>query len=650
MAIRVVPVRNFKYGTIDSIEDRSIPRGAASRALNWLTLGDKIELRRGHDYIGTEQSGNGKTSGLQKAVDALGTERLFGTYGKKAFYYDRDTTLDWLEIGTDILGNAVVDSNGVAKEEVSIAEYTSPAGNQVWINSPNCAGFFKILVANPTTKLDHYNASYNFKGWLKIDTNRSLLWGRTADKTGLYGSYIDNQTYTTVSGESVGTGDGTTTHFTLTLAAISSTRTVFGLAVAHGANTFTDDYCGHILDSTGAQVGTINYITGALVLDFLTAPANLAAITVSYQWENANSHGISDFTKSATRLAGQGFVFRQDEGGGDLQTIGQYDQVYYCFHIKKTWVLNIGTDDTSATNLPYREKVGIPNPRASVETGDGIYYIDTYDKSKIKVRLLTYDLRGSAKVIPIPVSNNLDLSSFDFSEAASIEWGDFILFACATLDSTTTIDGKTVAVNNRVLVYNKVWKSWDLLDYAVSCFAIYDGALMAGSSLSNNFFTLFSGYSDPNDTDYPNYWEGSLDDLGLANMGKCKGLHVQGAIGPDQKIKVSVSIDGAQFVEVGGSDDGSGNHTYAIEGSGSYVDAGTRVMIGPNVLGRHELGGGSDGVVAYNYERIIPLRLDKFERVKVRVEAVGLGYASVSMADWWDIRVKERNIPRKYRT
>ncbi len=644
--VQIVKNPNYKFGTVDSLEAQSIPRGAASASLNWLTKGDHIEIRRGQAYLGdvSVNTGNGKATGLKKAVTSLGVDILFGTYGQKLKYYDRATS-EWVENGSNKLGSAVVDDNELGLEEIFMSEYTSPAGNMLFLNSPNCSGYYKIMVANPGSALNVYSAAKNFKGLIKIDTNRTFLWGRTADKSGLYGSYIDEQNFTTVTNEVLGTGDGLTLQFTDTAAAISGTRTIFGATATDGVETFTDDYNGTMVGSAGGT-GTINYITGVIVVNFAVAPLNLAALAWSYQWEDSNDNGITDFTKSGTRLAGEGFVFRQDGGGGAMQNVAVYNVIYYCFHLKKTWVLTIGVDDTDATNLPYREKVGIPNPRASVETGDGIYYIDDSDKTDVRVRLLTYDVRGSAQVIPVAISKNIDLNAYNFDQAASIEWGDLVLFACATADSTQTIDGVAVSLNNRTLVYNKLWKSWDILDYQVTCFEVYDGTLVAGDALSNNFMTLFSGFDDFDADSIQNYWISDIDDLDTEGLKKSKNLYLQGLIAPDQKLKVSISLDGGDFVEIRHAETPD---NYAIEGSGDYVDTGHAITIGAVTIGRGEIGGGSDGAVAYNYERLIPLRLDNFETAQLRFEAVAVGYVSVSSHKHWDVRFKGRRVPAKYR-
>lgn len=659
MVLRI-DTTTYNFGIRDQIEARSIPRGAASASLNWLTRGDHIEIRPGQAYLGTSslQTGNGKATGLKKATRANGVEILFGTYGKKLKYYD-EATQEWIENGSDLLGANVVDANGFGLEDIFMSEYTSPAGNQLFLNSPNCAGYFKIMVANPGSALNVYSGSINFFGLLKVDTNRTFLWGRVKDGTGLYGSRIDTQAYTTVTAESLGTGDGVTKQFTDTAAAISGTRTIFGATATDGTEVFTDDYDSNMVGSLGGT-GTINYITGVISVTFKTAPVNSQPLTWTYQWEDSNAAGITDFTKSGTRLAGEGFVFRQDEGGGPIQAVATYATVYYCFHLKKTWALDIGSDDTSATNLPYRELVGIPNFRASVETGDGIYYIDDSNKEDVRCRLLTYQTGGSQQVIPVPVSNNINLNTYNFDGAAGEQLGDLVCFFCATSTSTQTINGATVPVNNRMLVLNKLWGSWDVLDYAGTCLERYNGTLVSGDSLSNNFISLFTGLDDFDADSIENYWIGALDNLALSgksrkllvigqSLKKVKKVYLQGLIGLNQKMKVSVSTDGGDFTEVGGVDNADGSHTYAIEGGGSYVDTGNPIDIGSEVIGVGTIGGESDGITAYNYERLIDLGVDKFERIMIKYEAIATGYVSVSTQGWWDVRLKGIRIPRKYR-
>lgn len=645
--MKIVTRRAYKSGVVDSIESRSIPPGAASASLGWVTLGDKIELVRGRLRLGTEVAGVGRVSGIGVGKLINGTTVLFSTYGTKARYYNSSTS-DWVEIGTDALTSSVVTAANPYGEDISISPYTNLAGPQVWMNSPSIGALIKILVANPGSFKDNYDASKNFKGYMRHLGNRALLWrrgGATKDETGLYGSKLDKDEvsdYTQVTGESIGTGDGATVTFAGTLVALSGKRTAFGVAMTDGVETFSDSKDGTLSGSAGGT-GTINYTTGAYSITFFVAPLNLAAITGSYYWEDSTAGGTADFTKSTPRVAAEGFVIRQDDAGGPFQWPALYNGITYCLHVLKTWAFSLSADDETATNTVYRDKVGIPNLRASAESGEGVYYIDDTDESDPRVRLLTLD-SSSAQVVPVPISNNLNLKSYRFDKAAGIEWGDYILFACRTSSSD---------VNNRVLAYSRKWTTWDILPYWVSCFSIKDGVLVAGDSLSNNVYELFSGLDDDGAI-VENFWIGGSDLVEQEGMKKVPSIVLEGDIGPNQGIRVYVGIDNGTFVEIG---KGAATAEWpdgipAIVGSGAYVDRTNRSSVGSTTLGRGEVAGGSElneDIEAYHYERKIRLEQSRFEYAKIKYEAVAIGYASVSRKDWWDVRFKSNKIPQKYR-
>lgn len=630
--IASTPNPNFKVGLITAIGARAIARGGTPDALNWMDMGDRIELRRGQAFLGTNSvnQGNGKASGIKKVVDSTGVEHLLGTYGQSLKYFDIPTQ-EWIENGTNLLGPKVVNSvTGIASEDIFMSDYVSPAGVQVWLNSPNCAGFFKIYVANLGSASNQYKVGTNYKGYIKIDISRTLLWGLTTNQTDLFGSYIDRQTYTTVTGEKTSyMGNSFQTVFTgyeLAAIATNSTTTVFNITTTVNSETFTDNGNG-LLVGSGGSTGTINYVTGAITFTFITAPAP-GTIQVSYQSEDSTNNGIADFTKSAVRTAGQGFVFPQGSGGGALENVSGYNGTYYCLHLKKAWALTIGVDDTTATNLPYRELVGVPNPRAAVEAGEGIYYIDDRDPTNIKVRLLTYGIGNNQQVLPVPVSNSLILNNYNFDQAASILWGDFVLFSCRRIQST---------INDRILVYNKLWKTWCILDYNATCFEVYNGTLVCGDAVTNNFITLFSGWDDLGST-IDNYWTGNLDNLGSDGLKKTKFLYLEGDIAPDQSYDVYLAADDGAFVKVG-----------SINGRGDYVDKGQSVAIGGTILGEKLIGGNISQPLAYHYEFLMRVNTDKFEYSQIKFQATGIGYVSVRNYRHWDWRFKGKKVPKRYR-
>jgi len=282
-------IKNFVQGLIDSIEASSLPDGASSDEKNFLTLGDHIELRRGSYLLGSD-AGAGKAR-VFVAVKDDGTQMLWRAREQKIEYYDT-VTEDWIETGTNILGST---ANG---EDVAFAEYHSPAGAQLWISSPN-SGLFKIMLANPGSYSDQYADGTNYKGYISIKYNRMTLWGRIKDKTGIYDSHIDERDYTTVTDEalaSCATG-------TLAFKAAGAKRTCFGvtITITGTGEVFTDDYNGVLTGSLG-HTGTINYMSGA----FTTTGSG--AGTATYQWEDATSNGIADFTYSATRVGAEGNI------------------------------------------------------------------------------------------------------------------------------------------------------------------------------------------------------------------------------------------------------------------------------------------------------------------------------------------------------
>lgn len=609
--------KNFKYGIVSNIEKESIPDGASANSLNWRTKGDKIELRKGLAIMGTENTDEGRITGLHIGRKSDGVEVLFKTFGKKVFYYDI-VTEDWIEVGTDILP---------VEEDISFANYESLAGSQVWLNSQN-GTLIKIMTANPESYSIMYNDAKNYKGRMKIKQNRMYVIGRKKDKTGFYMSWIDAGNYTTVSVENVGTGDGAVKTFNDTLAfrAGSAKRTCFGITVTDGTETFTDNYDGTLTGDQGGT-GTINYTTGAISVTFNTAPNNSQAITSDYQWEDSTNGGIADFTYSAPRIAGEGNSFRQDDGGGESLSIATYNSIEYCFHKYKTWKVNIGIDDTNATNLIYRDKVGISNWQGLAESGSGIYYIDDINIDDPKLRVLTFDT-NIEQVVPVSMSNSINLSDYRFDRAVGVVWGDFVLFACRTKDATT---------NDRVLIYDKMWKSFDVLDYALSFMSVYNGKLVGGEDKTNNVIEIFKNFDD-NDFTIENFWESGYDTLKYEGLKKTKKITIEGEIGVSQVLEIYAETDNNGYSLIG-----------TISGDGTYVDRSvSRFVIGSEIIGGI-IGGDSEGENVYHYKKRLNISLDSFNKIRFKTKAIGIGYVSVSLFGYYDIRLKRDKLTSKYR-
>lgn len=690
----------FKYGTIDNLEAQSIPDGAAHSSLNWATKGDKIELRSGKTVIGTEDVTAGKVRGLKSAKKPNGDDIIYKVVGRKLFYYDDITTMDWVEVGTNVIPEDAVD------EDISFENYESLAGTQLFINSPK-GPYLKIMTANPGSYSDMYDEAKNYYGRIKIIQNRTLLFTRDKDKSARYDSYIDKAAYTTESNEKIGDGNGITKVFTGTLAFKSSgsRRTCFGVVITDGVEIFTDNYDGTLTGDKGGT-GTINYTTGAFSVTFnaapvkhtmtantisftdngsnmdylsdsaagfvaagfiryepikitgstdnnfttviqlnpttttITVPAGVlttesagdtvtveSIITASYQWEDSAITGICDFTYSATRIAGEGNFFRQDDGAGEIKNIASYNSVEFCFHTHKTWRVSVESDDNDATNIVWRNNVGISSWKAIAESGDGIYFIDDSNPDEPALRILTLSYSGDRE-IPRTISKNKSLKDYYFDQSVGFEFGNFILFSCRTKGSTH---------NDRVIVYSKDLKAFDTYDYRVNFFQVYNGQLIAGESNSNNVVELLSGITD-DESNIENEWESGEGVLNFWGIKKTKRIMIEGEIAASQILYIYAKVDNGQFVKVG-----------EISGDGVYVDkTADDSLIGEGMIGEGEIGGDlADSY--YHYQREMRLPIGKFNKISYKFVAQSLGYVSVSTFGFLNIIYKQRKSISRYR-
>lgn len=612
------------YGTNTAVKDiKTLKAGVSPDALNWITGRDKdhIELRRGYARLGqTEIAGNGKVTGMGIGVRYDGQEVMWYSYGRKVKYYD-SVADDTTEVGTNLLPAA---ADG---EDVWFAPYQSLAGSFTYLGSPN-SGIYKIPAGNPGSAVDQQVNSYRF-GVFHIGQNRSFAGqrnGTTAgnnDKTGMYLSYIDKDQlsdFTQVTGESYGTGDGVTTTFAHTLSVISAPKTAMYVKVTDGVETFVDDRNGNMVGNAGGT-GTVNYATGAVSVTFAVAPLNLAAITTDYYHETATTAGILDYTGGAN---GQGKSFRQDDGGGNIMAILNINTVEYAMHLLKTWQFQSSLDDTQSTNLPYRS-VGIPYPRAAALAPEGIIFADLSRPTEPKFRRMQV-LQGTniQTIEPESISDVLDLTPFDFDYCVAFRWGDYEIFCVQEV-----VNGTSNTFNSVMWVRNVISGAWDKLNYYASVLGDLNGTLVAGDSVSNNVYTLFSGFDEAGDV-IENYWTSGEMNLGSLNLKTCRRMVISGLIQKDQQIKIQLSYDGGQFSDV-----------YTIRGDGAYVDTGIDTYIGGPTIGSKDIGGGG-ATTAHPFEVDFPINSDRFVYVRERSEALGVGYASINQMTFKDIRDKGR--------
>jgi hypothetical protein len=191
------------------------------------------------------------------------------------------------------------------------------------------------------------------------------------------------------------------------------------------------------------------------------------------------------------------------------------------------------------------------------------------------------------------------------------------------------VNGVAQTHNAVMYVRNFFSGAWDRLDYRASCLGIYNGTLTAGDSISNNVFTLFSGFDD-DESPIDNHWQDGQLNLGTDNLKRTHYMRVTGLIQKDQDIKVSLILDDGNPVEV-----------FTIEGDGSYVDQGINTTVGSTTIGSKVIGDGGEAT-AHPFDVTFPVHTDKYQYISARFEAQAIGYAAINSYEYKDNRDKGR--------
>ena len=601
-------IKAFVSGTHNLLPNEIIPKDAASASANWITKDGHIELSYGRQAQGGSGAA-GKNYGEHTGYRADGTVVRFRKVEGKIQTLVGST---W----TDVITGLTVAA------DYTFTNYQSLAGAFVYIFGID--GIYKIATANPTSYTSLYDSARNFKGLAFIDRARTILWGRTEDGTGLYGSYIDSQTavsgstgvYTAVTGEA-------TTSLTGTLAfkAGGATRTAFAVVITltGTGEVFTDHYNGVLTGSLG-NTGTINYTTGAYTLSVAGTG------TAAYQWENSNVRGVTDFTKSATRLAGEGFVLRQDAFGTAIKVVIPLDGTYFSLKSNCSYKLELDTTDLAPDNNIFRTDIGVSSLRSATGTGQGIIFMNTANPSKPVLNKLTRNPLGDS-FDTVPLFPHFKFENYAYDDVLVDSWDKYIIVGCK-LDSDE---------NNKLLLCDVKNKTVDETSYGIRASTKANGFLYGGDPVSQTTYELFTGFDDMGIA-LTNNWDSKGETWGSSILKKVKRYRYKGKIDPQQVVEVYVQQDDGSFGQIG-----------TILGTGDYVDYTSSFAVGTSLVGQDTIGGG-DTVPVYGFFMEIKFRAGKFRKRVIRFVATGIGYVSIEEMTDFDIWTFQDKLPSKYRS
>lgn len=618
--MRELKTKLYSKGIQNKIPAEQIKQDAASDSLSWLTMDGSIQLMRGRIEHGEDTPATGGIYGEIFAPTNIGT---------KVHYRKKNTKIQYLNPAnntwTDVITGLTDGSS------YFFAPYASLAGNFLYMGGPD--GLYKINLANPGSYKNMYDATKNYLGYILINESRMFLWYRfdgQGDKTALYLSKIDPQgtNYTTVTNEVLGSSGSAT--YTGTLVQATGTRFVFALSItgtiAAGVETFTDNGDGTLTGSLGGS-GTINYATGAYNITFNTV-VTTGNVEADYQYEDSNDDGITDFTFSTPRLAGEGDIIPQEYLGEPIQNVIPFNGKYYSFKTTSVYELDLTADDTNANNVVYRADIGIPSPRAVVATGKGIAYIDTSNPDYPFLSMLIRNPVGG-NLEPINLTPLFRWEDYAFDTCVMDTWSESIVISARLVDSES---------NDRLFLINTTQKySVDVSYYGVNTFAKNNGVLYGGSSLSEVVYELFSGFDDLG-TQVENYWSGKTENFGDDILKRERFLQFAGLIDPNQNYAVYIDFDSSGYTLVG-----------TVRGDASYVDLSAPQLIGAKMIGAEQVGGGSENVVVYPYICQIRVKTPKFRVRTLKLVALNFGFVSVQWQKDVDILTFNTKLPAKYR-
>lgn len=601
----------FSHGTENLLRDEIISKDASTDAKNWYNQDGKLILVPGKLLIGA--SGVvGNVTGEIFGYKVDGSKVHWRKIGTKIQYLNGST---WTDVVTGLTSSA----------DYSFTNYSSLAG--AFTFAIGVDGIFKFNNANPGSYIALYDAAKNFKGKAFINKGRMILWDVPNDKTSIRGSRIDPQNstvYTTVAGEA-------TTSLTGTLAfkGGNPTANCFGVTITITASgeVYTDNFNGVLTGSLGGT-GTINYITGAYTL------SNPGVGTAGYQWENSNSLGVTDFTKSGTRLAGEGFIFPQDEGGDPILNVVIGQDGYYSMKQQSAYRLSIDADDLGATNEVYRKQMGTESYRGSLSTSRGIIFMNTNNPEKPEMTILEPNLAGDS-LVPKVLFEHFKFGNYLYDDCTIETYERYVLVFCKTQS----------AVNNDILLLCDLTAGTvNITGYAGRTAVSASGLLYMGSSIVESVYQLFSGFDDDG---YPidNYWIGKGENFGAKNQGpvaqslkKYRKLRLKGGISRNQSYGVYISYDDNGYQLVG-----------TVLGSGSYVDYASPQTIGANFIGEAQIGGDTLTSIYPYFVEIRLKKMPKFRKRNIKFVAFGIGYVSVEYQEDHDITLFEQKIPSRFR-
>lgn len=192
----------------------------------------------------------------------------------------------------------------------------------------------------------------------------------------------------------------------------------------------------------------------------------------------------TDYTFTATRVAGEGDIINMPYGGGDITDVKAQEEFAYVY--KKNYIEAIrysGDANDTALRTPLKPGVG---SISRVIKGLNDHYFMTQDKQYTSIgRVLSKDSTPQIQNLGLPIKRLLD--AYDHSDFNGIEYRNRLISFHRSSDDADT--------NDVALVYNKQTKSFEGVWSIPARFAdIYNDDVYYAESNGSNVWKMFSAF------------------------------------------------------------------------------------------------------------------------------------------------------------
>src|SRR3990167_3556654 len=575
--VKLIDLENFNLGLRMREDETKAPVGSA-REMSNMIITDRggIAKREGTELLGSNDTANYGLKGFYNYVKSNGQEVFLKSYSTGLLYYNTYTS-SW----------ATLKGGFSSGQEFGFREHNVNTDNEDYVYLCNRTEDYQrwngahdqltIAMGASTTEATVTSLLYDdvfYSGSATVGASSSLdVTGFAADQwnTNFYVyiksggadgkiSQIDDTsstgiTFTALSSSPVpcsfeirkprfpasgtlviGGADVTYTaipdYNKFTVTASTSAYTTAS-PVALKPSTYPADPRGNRMDSLFTRMFVGN-VRSALALSTAgTLGGNCAPTSVYY----SKIKDATDFTFSATRVAGEGGIESLAYGKGSITDVACQEETAYIF--TKNYVEAMAHEQSSSdlvTRQPVSTVLGSVNRAVK---GENDIYFATEDKQITSIgRIANKDTREQNINIGYPVKRLLD--TYNVDDFNGIKFENRIFFTAKDADSE---------LNERVLVYNEKTGSfegeWTLGAYG---FATASSGLYYASAGTPNIYKMFTGLNDAQGTDvFPitSTWKSNWINLtaSKANQQAINALSVEGYITPPTTITISLYRD-----------------------------------------------------------------------------------------------------------